>query len=85
MRSRRQFSALVVGTLLWGALAATPGLVFAADVRGNAKNQGQAGDLCNSDKDCQQKPAALSCVPAGEQRQCQPPAEAPRRPIIKVT
>lgn len=86
MRSRKQCSVLVVGAFLWGALAAASGTVLAADVRGNLKNQGQSGDLCTSNKDCQQTPAALSCLPAGEQSQCQaPPPPAPKHRILKVT
>lgn len=87
MRSRKPVSALLASALLWGALAAAPGQVGAADVRGTMKNQGKSGDLCTSNGDCQQKPAALSCVAAGEQKQCQaPPPPPPPRPIIhKVT
>lgn len=86
MRSGKQGSVLVAGVFLAGALAAASGPVFAADVRGNQKNQGQSGDLCTSSKDCQQKPTALSCVPAGEQSQCQaPPPPAPKARVLKVT
>ena len=48
----------------------------AADVRGNNKHQGAAGDQCKSASDCQ-KP--LRCIPAGEQKLCT------RVPIVAPT
>lgn len=54
-------TALLLGMGLGAASA------HAADVRGNNKHQGTAGDQCTSASDCQ-KP--LRCIPEGKQKLC---------------
>ena len=41
-----------------------------ADARDNNKQQGQAGDLCSTDQDCQRSPARLRCVSESNQKVC---------------
>jgi hypothetical protein len=69
---RERASSLVAALAIGVTLGALPGLLHAADVRGNQKNQGKPGDQCSSSSDCQ---AGLRCMPMGKEKQCAMPPE----------